>query len=89
MASGINSIQAVQSCKCFRELGQEKSALRIGFATYDQTIHFYNLKNHMGQPEMLVVGDVNDVFVPLVEGFLVTLEEADVVLNRYDRYFKL
>ncbi|VDK78260.1 unnamed protein product [Litomosoides sigmodontis] len=64
-----------------KEMGQAKSSLRIGFATYDQTIHFYNLKSHIGQPEMLVVGDVNDVFVPLVDGFLVTLEEADVVLN--------
>uniref|UniRef100_A0AAF5RT43 Sec23/Sec24 trunk domain-containing protein n=2 Tax=Wuchereria bancrofti TaxID=6293 RepID=A0AAF5RT43_WUCBA len=64
-----------------KELDQVKSSLRIGFATYDQTIHFYNLKSHIGQPEMLVVGDVNDVFVPLVDGFLVTLEEADVVLN--------
>ncbi|CAG9534212.1 unnamed protein product [Cercopithifilaria johnstoni] len=64
-----------------KEVGQVKSSLRIGFATYDQTIHFYNLKSHIGQPEMLVVGDVNDVFVPLVDGFLVTLEEADVVLN--------
>ncbi|EFO19073.1 Sec23/Sec24 trunk domain-containing protein [Loa loa] len=64
-----------------KEVGQVKSSLRIGFATYDQTIHFYNLKSHIGQPEMLVVGDVDDVFVPLVDGFLVTLEEADVVLN--------
>uniref|UniRef100_A0A8R1XUL5 Sec23/Sec24 trunk domain-containing protein n=1 Tax=Onchocerca volvulus TaxID=6282 RepID=A0A8R1XUL5_ONCVO len=64
-----------------KEMGQVKSSLRIGFATYDQTIHFYNLKSHIGQPEMLVVGDVNDVFVPFVDGFLVTLEEADVVLN--------
>ncbi|KAK6110300.1 Sec23/Sec24 trunk domain family protein [Brugia pahangi] len=64
-----------------KELDQVNSSLRIGFATYDQTIHFYNLKSHIGQPEMLVVGDVNDVFVPLVDGFLVTLEEADVVLN--------
>ncbi|VDN02983.1 unnamed protein product [Thelazia callipaeda] len=53
-----------------KESGQDKSSLRIGFATYDQTVHFYNLKNYMGQPEMLVVEDVNDVFVPLVDGFL-------------------
>lgn len=63
-------------------MDQAKSSLRIGFATYDQTIHFYNLKSDIGHPEMLVVGDVKDVFVPLVDGFLVTLEEADVVLNR-------
>lgn len=64
-------------------MGEEKSSMRIGFATYDQTIHFYNLKSQMGQPEMLVVTDINDVFVPLVDGFLVTLEEAEGVLERW------
>lgn len=67
----------------FRDIEEEKSSVRVGFATYDQTIHFYNLKNCKGQPEMLVVGDINDVFVPLVDGFLVTLEEAAVVIDKY------
>lgn len=64
-----------------RESNEEKSSVRVGFATYDQTIHFYNLKSPMGQPEMLVVGDVHDVFVPLLDGFLVTLDEADSALQ--------
>ncbi|VDN53026.1 unnamed protein product [Dracunculus medinensis] len=50
-----------------RESGQEKSSIRVGFATYDQAVHFYNLKNVAEQPEMLVVSDVNDVFVPFVD----------------------
>ncbi|VDM38867.1 unnamed protein product [Toxocara canis] len=64
-----------------RDIGEQKSSLRVGFATYDQTIHFYNLKSAMGQPQMLVVGDVNEVFVPLVDGFLVTLDEAEVAIQ--------
>jgi len=26
------------------ELGNEKSKIRVGFITYDTTVHFYNLK---------------------------------------------
>ncbi|MFH4983012.1 hypothetical protein AB6A40_009721 [Gnathostoma spinigerum] len=59
-----------------RDSGQEKSTMRVGFATYDQTVHFYNLKNSVGHPEMLVVGDIADIFVPIVDGFLVTVDEA-------------
>ncbi len=58
--------------------------MRVGFATFDQTIHFYNLRSSLGQPEMMVVGDVQDVFVPLVDGFLVTVDEADVAIQRCD-----
>lgn len=27
-----------------RDLGEEESSVHVGFATYDQSIHFYNLK---------------------------------------------
>uniref|UniRef100_A0A914VCD2 Protein transport protein Sec24C n=1 Tax=Plectus sambesii TaxID=2011161 RepID=A0A914VCD2_9BILA len=64
-----------------KDTGMERSTMRVGFATYDQTIHFYNLKNALEQPQMMVVGDVNDVFVPLVDGFLVTLDEADTAIQ--------
>lgn len=26
------------------ELGEEKSKIRVGFITYDTTVHFYNIK---------------------------------------------
>uniref|UniRef100_F1KR98 Protein transport protein Sec24C n=1 Tax=Ascaris suum TaxID=6253 RepID=F1KR98_ASCSU len=64
-----------------RDTGEPKSSLRVGFATYDHTIHFYNLKSAMGQPQMLVVGDITDVFVPLVDGFLVTVDEAETAIQ--------
>lgn len=30
----------------------------IGFMTYDQSIHFYNLDSDLSQPQMLIVSDV-------------------------------
>lgn len=37
---------------------------------------------------MMVVSDVQDVFVPLLDGFLVTLEESEFIIDRY-RFFKV
>ncbi|KAK0400261.1 hypothetical protein QR680_003427 [Steinernema hermaphroditum] len=58
------------------DAGRDKSEVQIGLVTYDHCIHFYNLMNPSGQPEMLVVNDVEDVFVPFIDGFLVPFEKA-------------
>ncbi|KAL9256724.1 transport protein SEC24 C-like protein [Drosera capensis] len=44
----------------------------VGIATFDSTIHFYNLKRALQQPLMLIVPDVLDVYTPL---------ETDVVVQ--------
>jgi len=64
-----------------KDYGMEKSSIKIGLATYDNSIHFYNLAKE-GGPEMLIVNDVNDVFVPFIDGFLIGYEDAEVALVR-------
>ena len=32
---------------------------RVGFLTFDSTIHFYNLQEGLSQPQMLVVSDID------------------------------
>lgn len=58
-----------------------KSWTRVGFITYSSTVHFYNIKGTLAQPQMLSVGDVGDMFVPLLEGFLVRPEDSGAVLT--------
>ena len=41
------------------------------------------LQSNLAQPQMMVVSDVQDVFVPLLDGFLVTLDESEAVIDRY------
>ena len=50
--------------------------------TYDKVIHFYNVKSSLAQPQMMVMTDISDVFVPMVDGFLVSVTEARTVLER-------
>ncbi|XP_057422859.1 protein transport protein SEC24 C-like isoform X2 [Lotus japonicus] len=49
---------------------------RVGVATFDSTIHFYNLKRALQQPLMLIVPDVQDVYTPLQTDVIVPLSEC-------------
>ncbi len=53
----------------------------MGFMTYDSKVHFYNINAGLSQPQQLSVGDVSDMFVPLVEGLMVSVDEADAVID--------
>ncbi|GLT53091.1 hypothetical protein SLA2020_263850 [Shorea laevis] len=48
----------------------------VGIATFDSTIHFYNLKRALQQPLMLIVPDVQDVYTPLQSDVVVQLSEC-------------
>lgn len=48
----------------------------VGVATFDSTIHFYNLKRALQQPLMLIVPDIQDVYTPLQTDILVPLSEC-------------
>lgn len=39
------------------------------------------LQGSLAQPQMLVVSDVQDVFVPLLDGFLVKLSESEAMID--------
>uniref|UniRef100_A0A8C4EMA1 SEC24 homolog B, COPII coat complex component n=1 Tax=Dicentrarchus labrax TaxID=13489 RepID=A0A8C4EMA1_DICLA len=49
---------------------------RVGFLTFDNTIHFYNLQEGLSQPQMLVVSDIDDVFIPSHDSLMVNLKES-------------
>ncbi len=49
--------------------------------TYDSKINFYNIKGALTQPQQMTVGDVSDMFVPLVDGFMCSVEESEAVID--------
>ncbi|XP_028444796.1 protein transport protein Sec24B isoform X2 [Perca flavescens] len=49
---------------------------RVGFLTFDNTIHFYNLQEGLSQPQMLVVSDIDDIFIPSHDSLMVNLKES-------------
>ncbi|KAM9740768.1 LOW QUALITY PROTEIN: protein transport protein Sec24B [Menidia menidia] len=52
------------------------SRTKVGFLTFDSTIHFYNLQEGLSQPQMLVVSDIDDVFIPSHDSLMVNLKES-------------
>uniref|UniRef100_A0A0N5CDD9 Protein transport protein Sec24D n=1 Tax=Strongyloides papillosus TaxID=174720 RepID=A0A0N5CDD9_STREA len=65
-----------------KETYQEKSTIKIGFVTYDSTLHFYNLSSQSKKPEMAIVNDLDDIFIPFVDGLLVDASEAEESISR-------
>jgi protein transport protein SEC24 len=49
----------------------------VGFLTFDSTVHFYSLKSGpTSTPQMFVMSDLDDVFLPQPQDLLVNLDES-------------
>jgi len=57
------------------------SNAKVGIASYDKEIHFYNLSSNLDQAQMLVMPDIEDPFVPLSEGLFVDPIESKGVIT--------
>lgn len=64
-----------------KEEGSESSVIKVGFVTYNKILHFYNVKSTLAQPQMLLVSDTAEMFVPLLDGFLVNYQDSKNVIN--------
>eukprot|EP00439_Symbiodinium_sp_Y106_P037074 s7461_g4.t1 len=59
--------------------------VQVGIITFDTSLHFYNLNSNLSQPQMLVVSDLEDLFLPLPDDILVPLAESEAaILNLLD-----
>lgn len=64
---------------------------KVGFVTYDQDIHFYNINPRLEQAQMLIMPDLEEPFLPLGEGLFVDPYECKStitsLLNRLPEMF--
>ncbi|KAK8580236.1 hypothetical protein V6N13_143355 [Hibiscus sabdariffa] len=78
----MNAVQTGATAAACSAIGQIISDLPegprtlVGIATFDSTIHFYNLKRALQQPLMLIVPDIQDVYTPLETDVIVQLSEC-------------
>ncbi|KAL6564406.1 Protein transport protein Sec24A [Orobanche minor] len=80
--SGMLEVMAQTIKSCLDNL-PGSTRTQIGFITYDSTIHFYNMKSSLTQPQMMVVSDLDDIFVPLPDDILVNLSESRSVVEAF------
>ncbi|KAI3787781.1 hypothetical protein L2E82_00206 [Cichorium intybus] len=80
--SGMLEVMARTIKSCLDRLpGSPRT--QIGFITFDSTIHFYNMKSSLTQPQMMVVSDLDDIFVPLPDDLLVNLSDSRPVVEAF------
>lgn len=60
-----------------------KGRTKIGFITYDNSVHYYNLAPDLNAPQMMVVSDLKELFVPLPDHLLVNLKESRSVVDSF------
>ncbi|KAJ7942736.1 Protein transport protein Sec24-like family [Quillaja saponaria] len=78
----MNAVQTGASAAACSAISQvitdlpEGPRTMVGVATFDSTIHFYNLKRALQQPLMLIVPDVQDVYTPLETDIIVPVSEC-------------
>jgi len=53
---------------------------QMGIITFDTALHFYNLNSNLSQPQMLVVSDLEDLFLPLPDDILVPISESETAI---------
>ncbi|OAD76143.1 hypothetical protein PHYBLDRAFT_123428 [Phycomyces blakesleeanus NRRL 1555(-)] len=76
--SAVKSGMVESVCSAIQGILYEGSGLdketKVAILTFDSSVCFYNIKAsraELEQAQMMVVSDVNDIFLPLSEGFLV------------------
>jgi protein transport protein SEC24 len=80
------SIGAVQSgmlatgCKSILDsldrIPNDDDRTKVAFITFDDSLHFYNLSASNLEPQMMVVADLSEVFLPAPSDLLVSLSEC-------------
>ncbi|KXZ41961.1 hypothetical protein GPECTOR_234g547 [Gonium pectorale] len=80
VASGMLRTVAAAIKSCLDSLPGDERTL-VGFLTFDSSLHFYNLKASLSQPQMLVVTELDEPFVPLPDELLVNLRDSRSVVE--------
>ena len=55
---------------------------RVALVTFDKSVHFYNMRPGLSAPQMMVIGEIEDPFVPLPDELLVNLSESRELLEK-------
>lgn len=89
-ASGMLGIVCHAIKSCLNGLpGGERT--QIAIITYDKSLHFYNLRAGQVAPQMVVVAETEDPFIPLPDDLLVNLHECrslvDMLLDSIPQMF--
>ena len=84
-STSVNSGMLDVACATIRDLISGKKLpggdrCQIGIMTFDTSIHFYNLSASLRNPQMIVVNDFEEMFVPIAEEVMVPLTDNEAAV---------
>ncbi|KAF8935839.1 COPII subunit [Haplosporangium gracile] len=89
---GMVATAATTILESLDRIPNDEGRTKIGIITVDSSIHFYNLKAASGEPQMMVVSDLEEAFLPQPQDLLCNLSECrpvlEALLNRMSDMFK-
>ena len=56
---------------------------QVGFITFDNSVQYYSLKAGLSNPQMMVVADLKELFVPAPDDLLVNLKDSREVVEGF------
>ncbi|CAO3612248.1 unnamed protein product [Mucor hiemalis] len=74
--SGMLATAARTILDSLDRLPNAENRTRVGLITVDSSLHFYNLNSKLTEPQMLVVSDLDDIYLPQPTDLLANLTES-------------
>lgn len=74
--SGMLATAARTILDSLERLPNNENRTRVGIITVDSSIHFYNLNSKITEPQMLIVSDLDDIYLPQPTDLLANLTES-------------
>ncbi|KAI8929919.1 hypothetical protein BC831DRAFT_441595 [Entophlyctis helioformis] len=81
--SGMVAVAARAILDSLDSIPNSDNRTKLGFITVDSAIHFYNLGASLSDPQMMVVADLDETFIPIPYDLLVSLTESRSVIERF------
>ncbi|KAJ8657095.1 hypothetical protein O0I10_007175 [Lichtheimia ornata] len=81
--SGMVATAARTILDSLERLPNKDDRTQVGFITVDSSIHFYNMNPELSEPQMLVVSDLEDVFLPQPTHLLANLTKSKELIQGF------
>ncbi|KAI7869365.1 Sec23/Sec24 trunk domain-containing protein [Spinellus fusiger] len=79
--SGMLATAARTILDALERIPDGEKRTKVAFITVDKSLHFYNLNPELTEPQMLVMSDTDDVYLPQPTHLLVSLSESKAVIS--------
>ncbi|KAJ3238647.1 COPII subunit [Chytriomyces hyalinus] len=80
--SGMVDAVSKTLLECLDHFPNSDGRTKVGFIAVDHSLHFFNLNSTNSEPQMLVMPDIEDAFLPSPDGLLASLTESRIVIEK-------